>query len=150
MSSSQFQRRMFLRGVGGAVLAIPFLPSLHKRAFAADPTLGPVAKRFFALRTGHGGVWHSDFFPDESMLTGAPLNYAGRDVRWGALPTAANEEGRVHWSGVCNANANLLTPALASKFNILKGIDISRSAICSTASIRDLSVLKGLASGRGV
>jgi hypothetical protein len=115
---------MFLRGVGGAVLAIPFLPSLHKKAFAADPTLGPVAKRFFALRTGHGGVWHSDFFPDESMLTGSPLNYAGRDVRWGALPTAANEEGRVHWSGVCNADATLLTPALASKFNILKGIDI--------------------------
>ena len=31
MSSSRFNRRMFLRGLGGAVLAIPFLPRSRKR-----------------------------------------------------------------------------------------------------------------------
>ena len=32
----QLNRRMFLKGSGGALLAIPFLPSLTTRAFAQE------------------------------------------------------------------------------------------------------------------
>ena len=50
-------RRMFLTGAGGAFLAIPFLPSLLSRPFAAEPDVGPPPKCFFSVSTGHGDVW---------------------------------------------------------------------------------------------
>ena len=124
MSKGTLNRRAFLRGLGGATMAIPFLPSLHHKAFAAAPALTSVPKRFFALRTAHGGVWHENMFPEESMLSGEPFTYAGREVRWGALPTSPDDQNRVHWSPVCQADASRLTPSLAAKFNILKGLDI--------------------------
>lgn len=42
-------RRMFLRGAGGAVLALPFLPSLAPRGAAAAAEAGP--KRFICLKS---------------------------------------------------------------------------------------------------
>ena len=41
-------RRMFLRGMGGALLTIPFLSSLETKESSAAPTGKP--KRFIALR----------------------------------------------------------------------------------------------------
>ena len=61
MSSSRFNRRMFLRGL----IRHPVPPLAPEKAFAADPALNPVAKRFFAIRTAHGGVWHGNLFPED-------------------------------------------------------------------------------------
>ena len=36
MTDHSFSRRKFLRGLGGASLAIPFLPSMHTKAFASE------------------------------------------------------------------------------------------------------------------
>jgi len=116
-------RRMFLRGAGGAVMAIPFLPSLLTRAFANDPPLPPVGKCFFAVGTNHGNVWNDYMYPDDGVFT-QTQPYAGRNVRYGNLPTTPNEEGKVVFSPVCTANAQVMTRSLAQKFNLLRGVDI--------------------------
>lgn len=114
---------MFLRGAGGAVMAIPFLPSLMSRAFASDPAPGAIPKRFLAMSTMLGEVWGKNMYPDESILT-QTMDYAGRQVRFGSLPTTPDESGTVVFSPMCSASSELMTPALASKFNILRGLDI--------------------------
>ena len=116
-------RRMFLRGAGGAIMAIPFLPSLTSRTFAADPKPGPPGKCFFAVSTDHGEVWGKNMYPGEDLLT-QKLNYAGRDVRYGNLPSAPDANGNVVFSPMCTASAQLMTPGLAQKFNILRGVDM--------------------------
>ena len=107
-------RRMFLTGAGGAFLAIPFLPSLLTRPFAAEPDAGPPPKYFFSVSTGHGDVWGENMYPDDALLT-QTMPYAGRDVRFGALPSAPNANGDVVWSGVCKANAQKLMNRLGGR-----------------------------------
>ena len=116
-------RRMFLLGAGGAIMAVPFMPSLLSRAFASEPATGTVPKRFLAMSTMLGEVWGKNMYPDEALLTES-LEYAGRMIRYGDLPTQANASGRVEFSPVCSADATLMTPALAGKFNVLRGLDI--------------------------
>ena len=70
-------RRMFLRGAGGAALAIPFLPSLISRAFAADPKPLPPHQCFFAIGTGHGGIWGNNMYPSDAVLDQS-IDYIGR------------------------------------------------------------------------
>ena len=117
-------RRMFLRGTGGAVMAIPFLPSLMSQAFAADPDPGPVGKCFFAVGTDHGAIWGKNMYPDDAVLT-QTMNYAGRNVRYGDLPSTPNADGKVVFSPMCTASAQVMTPTLAKKFNILRGTDFT-------------------------
>jgi hypothetical protein len=115
-------RRQFLWGAGGAVLAIPFLPSLAKKAFAADPGPGEIPKRFFAVGTGHGNIWGTNMYPAQALLMQS-MSYAGRTVRFGPLMT--NEmNGMAAISPCLMSNANALTPSLATKFNVLRGLDI--------------------------
>ena len=116
-------RRMFLTGAGGAVMAIPFLPSLLSKSFAADPVGGPVGKCFMAISTYQGGIWGKNMYPDDALLTQAS-SYAGRQVRYGDLPTTPNANGDVVWSPVLTASGAVMTPTLAQKFNVLRGTDI--------------------------
>lgn len=53
MRFNKTSRRLFLTGAGGAVLALPWLPSLLPRAVrnAAKAQAGPAPKRFVALKT---------------------------------------------------------------------------------------------------
>jgi Protein of unknown function (DUF1552) len=63
--SKPFHRRMFLRGLGGAVVAAPFLPSVWERqAKGAASSAGP-AKAFIAMFTHYGCVT-TKFFPKNS------------------------------------------------------------------------------------
>jgi len=89
------------------------------RAYANDP--GAVPKCFFALGTDHGGVWGRNMYPDDGILN-QQMDYAGRTVRYGALPTGVDPAGNISLSPMCTARA--LTPNLVSKFNILRGVDI--------------------------
>ena len=120
---TSMNRRMFIRGAGGAALAIPFLPSLRSKAFAQEPELPPVGKCFFAVSTGHGDVWNDNLYPSDALLTQS-TNYADRAVRYGILPSVADQNGKVSWSPVLTADAQKLTPSLAAKFNVLRGLDI--------------------------
>jgi len=121
--SKSMNRRMFLRGAGGAVMAVPFLPSLLSRAFASDPATGAVPRRFISVNTSMGEVWGQNMYPDDALLTQS-MDYAGRLVRYGALPHLPDANGKVVWSPACTASASVLTPALAAKFNIIRGLDI--------------------------
>ena len=116
-------RRMFLRGAGGATLALPFLPSLTTRAFASENPLPPVGKCFMGFGTFQGEVWGGNIYPSDTLFT-QETEYASRMVRSGDLPTQADENGRLVWSRICQADASVLTPQLASKFNVLRGLDI--------------------------
>ena len=120
---TSMNRRMFLRGAGGAALAIPFLPSLTTKAFAQDPELPPVGKCFFATCTAHGDIWNDNMYPTDALLTQS-MPYADRDVRYGTLPSVADSNGNVSWSPVLTASAQTMTPTLAAKFNVLRGLDI--------------------------
>ena len=120
---TKMNRRMFLRGTGGALMAIPFLPSLTTRAFAQPMPPPAVGRCFMAICTDHGDVWGQNQYPSAALLN-AETQYAGRTVRHGRLPTAANAEGNLVWSPAYTAAANRLTPQLAGKFNVLRGLDI--------------------------
>ncbi len=69
--NNQLNRRIFLRGLGGAVVAAPFLGSLTGRASGAD---GDAPKRLIAMFT-HYGCITTRFFPAKShgQLSAADL-----------------------------------------------------------------------------
>lgn len=114
-------RRQFLRGAAGFVLALPFLESLINRSARAEPTTSP--KRFVAMATKHGGVWGSHMFPNDASLT-EEAAYRGRNVRRGDLVPAL-EGGTASLSSVLTAASSKLTPKIASKLNVLRGLDIT-------------------------
>jgi Protein of unknown function (DUF1552) len=113
-------RRMFLRGTGGALLAIPLLESLAPRGARAGGALG-VPRRFAAFATGHGGIRGANMFPDQATLTAAQ-SYAGHQIRRGDLGVTV-ASGVAMLSPVLSASSSLLTAALAAKMNVLRGLD---------------------------
>ena len=115
-------RRMFLRGMGGALLTIPFLSSLETKESSAAPTGKP--KRFIALATNHGGVHSNNMHPAQATLSDT-LAYAGISVRRGDLQLAV-QNGRASLSPVLSADSSVFTQGLASKLNVLRGLDVAR------------------------
>ncbi|HET9957206.1 MAG TPA: hypothetical protein VFQ61_22065, partial [Polyangiaceae bacterium] len=117
---ARMHRRLFLRGAGGAVLALPVLPSLlHPRAARAEASAAP--KCFVHFRTPHGGVSTSNMWPADSALT-ETSSYT-HEIRRGAL-SANVSNGTSSVSPVLSASSGVLTPALLAKMNILRGLDI--------------------------
>jgi Protein of unknown function (DUF1552) len=114
-------RRQFLRGAGGFSLGLPFLPSLMDagaaRAIAAAPK-----RRFVQMCTQHGGIWGTSLYPDAATLTDA-MTYAGRTVRRGKLAPQTTG-GTAQLSAVLRGPSTMLTPALAAKMNVLRGLDV--------------------------
>ena len=115
-------RRMFLRGAAGALLAIPFLSSVAPRESAAGPS--GKARRFIAFGTNHGGVRSTNMLPAQSTLTDT-LAYAGQNVRRGDLVLDVNG-GLASLSPVLAGDSSVFTQALASKMNVLRGLDVAR------------------------
>ncbi len=121
MTNKNLTRRMALRGAAGFTLALPFLPSLAEKD--ADAAPNDVPRRFVALSTDHGGVWQSNMHPADSALTDQQ-NYGGHAVRRGALPlNVAN--GIASISPVLSGDAGILTPELAAKMNVIRGLDVT-------------------------
>lgn len=117
----RINRRFFLVGAGGSMLAIPLLPSLFaSRSASAQPV--PIRKRFVQFSVDHGAVWGRNMFPSESLLTeGKP--YADRTVRRGDLiPTVA--DGRAVLSPALTASSAVLTPGISAKLNVVRGLDV--------------------------
>lgn len=113
-------RRMFLRGTGGALLAIPFLDSLAPRSARAGGSNG-LPRRFAAFSTGHGGIRGANMFPADATLT-ASQAYAGHQVRRGALGLAV-DGGVASLSPVLSGSSSVFTSTLAAKLNVLRGLD---------------------------
>ncbi|WP_342373761.1 DUF1552 domain-containing protein [Myxococcus stipitatus] len=117
----RLDRRMFLRGAGGAVLALPILPSLlSPREAKAQAAQRP--KCFVHFRTPHGAIFGANMWPTDSALTQSVF-YADHDVRRGDLIATANSSGDSVISRVLTAKSSMLTPTLVSKMNILRGLD---------------------------
>lgn len=62
---SKFNRRLFLRGLGGAAVAAPFLSSVAERAAKAQAVPGGAPKRLIVLFT-HYGCLTTRWFPTKS------------------------------------------------------------------------------------
>ncbi len=119
MTVRKFGRRWMLLG-GGASLLIPALPSLLPRKIKAQPTMP--ARRMVMFMTEHGGVWQQDMFPDEALASETfthPLHTCHR----GALTSTMEGEDRVI-SATLRAPGNLLTESIASKMNVIRGLDV--------------------------
>lgn len=116
-------RRQVLMGAGGFTLGLPFLPSLLTRpAYGQDPVLAP-EPRFLALTSQHGGVFETAMFPDEGMLTDSEQLYPGHEISKGAL-TRSVAGDRASLSTILSGSSTVLSDALVSKLNVLRGLDI--------------------------
>jgi hypothetical protein len=113
-------RRQLLRGAAGFSLALPFLPSLLAPTRADAAVSG--TRRFVQFCSSHGGVWGSNMYPADSTLTQSQA-YAGRTVRRGNLNVSAQGADSV-LSPVLRGPSGSLTQGLASKMNVLRGLDI--------------------------
>ncbi|MDX2022608.1 MAG: DUF1552 domain-containing protein [Deltaproteobacteria bacterium] len=112
-------RRQFLRGAGGLVLGLPWLPSLcPSRALAASS--GP--KRFVAFTSEHGAVAQNNFCPPQTAAPQRQEILPGFEVRYGDLVGAVTSGQRV-LSPVLTASSTVLTDRLLSKMNVLRGFD---------------------------
>lgn len=116
----RIDRRLMLRGAGGALLALPILPSLLSSREAEAQATAP-AKCFVHFRTPHGGISTANMWPGDAALT-EKLSYT-HEVRRGPL-TAITNDGDAVISPVLTASATALTPGLVAKMNILRGLDI--------------------------
>jgi len=114
-------RRQFLHGIGGFTLALPVLRSLMPRdTWAGDPPFA-ANPRFVAFATEHGGVWDEFMFPGAATLTDEQ-SYAARTVRRGDIALAV-DGNTARISPVLSGAADVLTPALAAKLNVMRGLD---------------------------
>ncbi len=114
-------RRTFLRGAGGFTLALPLLPSLMPRGAGAKGNW-TIPPRFVSICTQHGAVWEEFMNPSEDLLTES-MNYAGHQIRRGDLSVSI-EGDRASLSPVLTGSSELLTPELAAKMNVIRGLDI--------------------------
>jgi hypothetical protein len=118
---ARIDRRFFLRGAGGTLLALPLLPSLLSASEAKAQTASQ-PKCFVHYRTPHGGISTANMWPADSALT-QTLMYT-YPVRRGPLTAPVNAAGDAVISPVLTAKPTVLTPALLAKMNILRGLDI--------------------------
>lgn len=117
-------RRNFLRGLGGFVLAIPFLESLERTASAATAT----KRRFVAFTSNHGGALGADLHPPQAILTQSQ-NLGFQSVRRGPLASAYSSTGGVgRLSPILSAPATALPSALVAKMNVLRGLVVPFSS----------------------
>jgi hypothetical protein len=122
----KLSRRQFLRGAGGAVLALPLLPSLLPREAEAQATAAASAERYFV----HMTTWHACFQEPYfgAMLTAAPsarTTHGGIEVRSAPLPFATEGDMAV-LSSILRARSSLWTPRLRGLTNVINGLDFAR------------------------
>lgn len=116
-------RRQVLLGAGGAMLALPVLPSLlSKTAYGQDPvyTRKP---RLYWLCTDHGAAFESSLFPSASLLTTRQDLFADHRIACGALTSTLQGETRAV-SPILSGSSGTLTEALVAKMNVLYGLDV--------------------------
>jgi Protein of unknown function (DUF1552) len=112
-------RRHFLRGVGGFLLAIPFLDSM---ALDAKAGANGVRKRFVAFLGNHGGALPADMQPKQAILKES-ITLPFQSVRRGALADALTvSAGTASLSPILSASTSALTGTIVQKMNVLRGL----------------------------
>lgn len=80
MHFNRMSRRYFLRGLGGSILALPFLESMVPKAFAALPPPNPLT-RFICLCNANG-TYRPDWYPPvENMNRMVAVGNTHREMR---------------------------------------------------------------------
>jgi hypothetical protein len=116
-------RRQMLLGAGGAMLALPVLPSLlEKSAYGQDPVYKR-KPRLFWLCTDHGAAYESNFFPSATLANSRQALFADHEVGSGALTSTRSGDARV-LSPILSASASRFSEALLGKMNVLYGLDV--------------------------
>src|SRR4029079_17654980 len=110
-------------GVGGTVVALPFLPSLVPGpAYGADPV--PARKpRLVWITTEHGGACESSMFPSTSLLTTSQAMFSDHTIKSGPLAATTSGSDAV-LSAVLKAPSSTLSSSLIGKMNVLWGLDV--------------------------
>ncbi len=101
-----------------ALSALPIIPSLLSGSARAQAATPP--KFYVHFATGHGGVWNQNMYP----AVAAPTTqvFSGRTVRRQALALTV-QNGRAGLSPVLTGSSGVFTASLASKMNVLQGLD---------------------------
>jgi hypothetical protein len=119
--TKRLNRRTVLRGAAGFTLALPLLPSLLEDDAEAGTQPGP--KRFVAFGTDHGAIWQQSMYPADAAPD-EQLSYGGHDVRRRDIPlSVAGSVASI--SPVLSGDSQVLTPALAQKINLIRGLDVT-------------------------
>src|SRR5215207_2413478 len=87
-------RRQLLLGTGGAMLALPVLPSLlTKTAYGQDPTYTR-KPRLYWLCTDHGAAFESSMFPRASLASTKQQLFPDHEIASGTLSSTLEGETR--------------------------------------------------------
>jgi hypothetical protein len=116
-------RRQMLVGAGGALLALPVLPSLlEKTAYGQDPTYQR-KPRLYWLCTDHGAAFESSMFPAASLATNRQALFSDHEIGSGPLASSVEGDQRVV-SPILSGAASTFSAALLGKMNVLYGLDV--------------------------
>lgn len=116
-------RRQLLFGAGGAMLALPVLPSLlTKTAYGQDPTFTR-KPRLYWLCTDHGAAFETSMFPSPALATNKQLLFSDHEIRSGALTSTVSGDQR-SVSPILSASSSRFSEALVGKMNVLYGLDV--------------------------
>jgi hypothetical protein len=116
-------RRQLLLGAGGAMLALPVLPSLlETTAYGADPTYKR-RPRLYWLCTDHGGAFESSMFPSAALASNRQQLFPDHEIGAGALTSSVNGDARVV-SPILSASSSRFSETLLGKMNVLYGLDV--------------------------
>lgn len=120
-------RRQFLMGTGGALLALPLLPSLLPRELEAQTMAAASQERYFAHMTTWHAVLQDQFYG--TLLDLKPeqtTTYGGFAIRSAALPYT-QKGSKVVLSEILQAESSNLTPRLFGLMNVINGLDFGAS-----------------------
>jgi hypothetical protein len=92
---------------------------LPRGAKAKNFTIPP---RFVSIGTGHGGVWSQTMHPVESTPD-ETMNYGGHTIRRRDVGLESFGD-RAGLSPVISGDPSVFTAALASKMNVIRGLDV--------------------------
>lgn len=123
----RLRRRQFLIGSGGALLALPLLPSLLPREVRAASETGAAAERFFVHMTTWHGVFQSPFYGPLLNLTPAQTANAGGVAVRAAPLLAGGSGGRTVVSDILQGSSGNLTARMVSRMNVINGLDYHTS-----------------------
>jgi Protein of unknown function (DUF1552) len=116
-------RRQMLLGAGGAMLALPVLPSLLEKTAYGQAPIYKRKPRLYWLCTDHGGAFESSMFPAASLASSRQQLFPDHEIGSGALTSTVNGDARV-LSPILSASSSRFSEALLAKMNVLYGLDV--------------------------
>ena len=119
----RLSRRQFLVGAGGALVALPLLPSLLPREARAAVTAQASSERYFAHMTTWHAAFQSQFFgPLLDLAPTQTQSFGGLSIR--SAPLSASTSGGVTAiSDILRARSSALSPRMLARMNVINGLD---------------------------